>query len=322
MNQELISERLARAGLKVTVAENGREGVVITTSRARNGIKPFDLIFMDIYMPVMGGLEATAEIAKLNTGTPVIAISANSNPDEKKNYLVNGMSGYMNKPFTSREMTDCLMKYLKPRTGEAAACVEDKTPSRRESLSEERLKTKLIITFVNNNKSVYQEIVQAIDAGDIKLAHRLAHTLKSNAGTLGKAHLQKVAENVENLLINEKNRVNEPALKMLKKELDAVLGELAPLAAQENPSPEEKPAVSLGAEEIDALFVELEALLEGGSTECLQLIGSLSLIPKRGEDSINGDLINELIRQIEYFEFCKAMETFARIKRNRAGKRL
>jgi CheY-like chemotaxis protein len=321
MNQELIRERLTRAGLNATVVENGKKGVELVFSRARNGKKPFDLIFMDIYMPIMDGFEATAEIVKLKTGTPVIAISANNGPDEMEHYIARGMSGCMSKPFTSQGLSACLMKYLKPRTGETANRVADTARDRNnaDTQSEERLRIKLINKFLENNKTVFDKITKAIDEGDIKLAHRLAHTLKGNAGILGKAHLQKAAEDVENLLINEKNRVNESALKSLKTELDAAIEELAPFASDEDHPAGKESGETLGEEETRALFDELEALLDGGSTECLKLTGSLRLIPESVCLLGGKSLIPELIHQIEYFEFDQAMETFALIKQNMAG---
>jgi CheY-like chemotaxis protein len=321
MNQDLICERLTKAGLKPTVVENGKKGVELVVFRARNGRKPFDLIFMDIYMPVMDGFEATAEIVKLNTGTPVIAISANNNTAEREHYIARGMSGCMSKPFTSQELSACLAKYLKPRTGSAVNRVADEARGRNntDTQSEERLRIKLIKNFLKINKTVFHKITRAIDEGDIKLAHRLAHTLKSNAGTLGKARLQKAAENVESLLVNEKNRVKESVLKILKTELDAAIEELAPFAVEDNYSAGKETEGTLGKEETMALFDELEILLDGGSTECLKLIGSLRLIPDSVRLLTGGSLLPELIHQIEYFEFDKAMETFALIKQNMTG---
>jgi CheY-like chemotaxis protein/HPt (histidine-containing phosphotransfer) domain-containing protein len=304
MNQDLISDRLTRVGLKTTVAKDGKEGVEKVVSRIQNGLKPFDLIFMDIHMPVMDGIEATAEILKLNTGMPIVAMTANEDPVEKLRYIEHGMSGCVNKPFTSQALLSCLTKYLKPRTIDPM----DENNTAQENHDEEKLKIRLINHFLKSNKTIYHEITGALDQGDIILAHRLAHTLKSSAGILGKTRLQGAAENVEHLLENKENRTNQSVLNILKTELDAAINEFEPLAVKEG-KPDETEYETLGKEETRALLEELEALIDGGDVECLNLIGSFRLIP--GSD---GPLVRELIQQMEYFEFDTAIETLSRLK--------
>jgi CheY-like chemotaxis protein len=316
MNQDLIRDRLGRAGLKTTVVENGKKGVEQVAFRAHNGKKPFDLIFMDIYMPVMDGFEATVEIGKLNTGTPIIAISANANFAEREHYIARGMSDCMNKPFTSEELSAFLTKYLQPQTGETANSIGNPARYRQKDnfQSEEKLKIRLVRNFLKKNKNAYHNITKAIDDGDIKLAHRLAHTLKGNAGALGNTRLRKAAEDAESLLVNEENRITQAVLIILKTELDTVLEELASFTVESAPPAEKETAGTLSVEETMALFDELEALLDGGSTECLNLIGSLPMIPESALPLEGKLLVGELIHQIEYFEFDRAMETFARLK--------
>jgi CheY-like chemotaxis protein len=305
MNQELICGRLAKLGIKTIVAENGKEGVDQVVSRVQNGLKPFDLIFMDINMPVMDGLEATEKICKLNTGTPVVALSANSAPAEKEQYLAHGMTDCLNKPFTPKELSSCLLKYLKP-----ADASEDET---RNVQDEEKLRNKLINNFVKNNKTIYSQITKAISEGDIKLAHRLAHTLKGNAGILGKTALQKAADDVENLLKNNedldlKSATYQSAMAVLETELDAVLKEFEPLVdeiGRRNVSKvSEANSGTYDKQKAQALFDELEAMLDGGSVDCLNLIDSLRLIPGT----------EELIQQMEYFEFDTAIKTLEQLR--------
>jgi CheY-like chemotaxis protein len=302
MNQELICERLKKLGLKTSTAENGKEGVEKVEYRMQNGIKPFDLIFMDIFMPVMDGLEAAIEIGKLNTGSPIIALTANSTSADREQYTAHGMSDCLNKPFTPQELLDCLKKYIAP----------DHPDTQVSDLwSEEKLKAKLVHTFIRNNKNLYNKIAKAIEDGDIKLAHRLAHTLKSNAGLLNKIHLQKAAENAENLLANEDNRINRSAMNVLKTELEAVLEEFAPLAAKDS-KVETKHVVAANVPDdrnIKVLFEELETLFNGGDLKCLELIDRTSGPNLR---SIPGT--GELIQQMEYFEFDTAKKTLAQLK--------
>jgi CheY-like chemotaxis protein len=320
MNQELISDRLAKFGLKTIVAENGKKGVEMVAFRVINGIKPFALIFMDMYMPVMDGLEAASEISKLNTGTPIIAMTADSSfADKYEQYADVAISDRMNKPFASRDLLDCLMKYLTP-------VVQDSSDKPRE---DEKLRIKLIYFFMESNKNIYNEITKAIEEGDIKTAHRFSHSLKSNADMLGKTHLKNVAEDLQNLLTSEENSSPKPAadwsiLSILKTELDAVLEEFTPFVAEAASSVmnAETESESLTEEQTRALLEELEMMLDGGDTDCLDLIENLRLIPE-SDGQPNGpmlrQLIQELAQQIEYFEFDKAMKTVQGLKKEWMG---
>jgi PAS domain S-box-containing protein len=112
MNQQVLCEHLEWIGLKTEVAENGREGFDMVKSRHEKCEKPYDLIFMDIHMPVMDGIEASVLINELNTGTPIVAITANVMHNDEEIYLQNGMKDCIGKPFRVQELWDSLMKYL------------------------------------------------------------------------------------------------------------------------------------------------------------------------------------------------------------------
>ena len=79
--------------------------------------------------------------------------------------------------------------------------------------------------FAGNNADRHFDIVNALETGDIALAHRLAHNLKSNAGQLRKRKLQKVAGDIETNLENGKNLVTAQQLETLEKELKAAIEE-------------------------------------------------------------------------------------------------
>jgi len=115
MNQQIICEHLAKVGIKTVVAENGKIGVEMVQSRMEKGEKQFDLIFMDMRMPVMDGIEAAEKILELNTGVPIVAMTANIMSNEKDLYVKSGMSDCLGKPFTSQELWHCLMRYFTPK---------------------------------------------------------------------------------------------------------------------------------------------------------------------------------------------------------------
>ena len=233
MNQNVISEHLARVGLKTVVADNGKIGVEKVQNRIREGKKQFDLIFMDMHMPVMDGLEAAKKILEFNTGVPIIAMTANVMSDDRDTYRQSGMNDCVGKPFTSQELWRCLMKYFIPLergAGRENTPVEtDSPPKMSKPLKEDgEYRKNLEALFYKSNQKKYDEIIKALEAGDVKQAHKLVRILKTNSGYIGKTGLQKAAADVEDSLKDGENLASEEQLKSLEAELTAVLDELSP----------------------------------------------------------------------------------------------
>jgi CheY-like chemotaxis protein len=227
MNQQIICEHLTLVGVKTVVAKNGKIGVETVESRMKSGEKLFDLILMDIHMPVMDGLEAASKILALNTGIPVVAITANIMPTDLEIYRMSGMYDSIGKPFTTRQIWHCLGKYLKPVSHQATGHMTAESHSIE---IQNRMRQKMIVHFVEDSRNKIVEITDALSAGDVKLANRMAHNLKSNAGHVGKILLQQAAEEVERHLEDEKNHVTPRQMADLETELNAALAELIPLA--------------------------------------------------------------------------------------------
>ncbi|MCL2718824.1 MAG: transporter substrate-binding domain-containing protein [Lachnospiraceae bacterium] len=290
MNQQVITEHLARVGLKTVIAENGKIGVEMVQNRITNNEKQFDLIFMDIHMPVMDGLEAAARIFDMKTGVPIVAMTANIMSNDKELYKMSGMNDYVGKPFTSQQLWRCLMKYFKPLNWKT----EDKGQQER---IDDELRSKLIHKFIEVNKYKIREIMKAMNAGDVKLAHRLAHTLKGNAAQLGKTHLQQAAEEVEKNLKDGENHVSPLQLLTLETELKTVLTEFAALVNDQAP-PLPAAGEPYDPESARKLLERLKPLLKDNDSECLSFINELKSIP--GSE--------DLVKQIESFDFNNAAE--------------
>ena len=283
MNQQVICEHLARVGIQTIVAENGKIGVEKVQERIQKGEPALDLILMDIFMPVMDGLEAVTKIKALDPTIPIVAMTANIMIGELENYRRYGMGDCLGKPFTSQELWRILLKYLTPVETLVADDMQD----------EAGLRHRLMIMFAQRNEDKYAEIEKAIASGDIKLAHRLVHTLKGNAGQLGKAGLRAIAEEVEELL-KAQRLVPENAMKLLETELELVLEELRPLLDESR-----KGAVPFDAGQTLALFEKLELMLSNLDPECLDLINALKTVPGT----------EKLANQIEDFNLNAALET-------------
>jgi len=300
LNQQVMLEHLSRIGIKTVIAENGKVGLDILEDRIKKGEPLFDLIFMDIHMPVMDGLEAASNIIALNINVPIVALTANIMADDRDLYKASGMVDYVGKPFTSQELWRCLMKYLTPLDWK----VEDKTSLLQ---SDEKLKQKLITNFIKNNTGIFSEITTALNDGDIKLAHRLVHTLKSNAGQLKNEALQKISDEVEDNLKDGKNLTTKEQLDTLNAALESALAEFNSQVSEQSQSadmkqaPQDKP---LDTAEMLEVLTKLETMLKEGDSECMELIEELQVFP----------CCSLLIEQIEEFDYKSAIETLSALR--------
>ncbi|WP_461258031.1 ATP-binding protein [Treponema sp. R80B11-R83G3] len=230
MKQEVIREHLTRVGLKTVIVENGLIGVELVKSRIRKGERLFDLIFMDMNMPVMDGLEAAVEIIKLNNKIPIVALTANIMTEDMDTYKAHGIADCVGKPFTSQELWRCLLKYLTPvKQSELQKEIKKEEPA-----SDMEFQKSLEKYFIKANINKYEEICKLIESGDVKTAYKLVHALKGNAGQIGKNRLQSAAASVEHQLADSVNTASPDQMAALKSELDAVLTEFLPLLNEDN----------------------------------------------------------------------------------------
>jgi len=294
LNQYVICEHLLRVGIQTEVAGNGLEGFEIVRKRFENNEKPFDLIFMDIHMPVMDGLEAAIKITQLGVTTPIVALTANIMSNDLDLYKTSGMPDYLGKPFTSQELWKCLIKYFKVLS---VSSVDETEHSAEED------KTLLLLKkyFVKGNQNTFSKIKQAMDDGDIKLAHRMTHSLKSNAGQIGEKRLQELAKEAENVLSDETIRLTSKQLTILESELSSVLERLAPVLDDTD-----KPEAVEYVDRDQALKVlkVLESMLQKGMPDSMNLLNDIR--------SIEG--AETLAQNVEDFEFKHALTELYKLR--------
>ncbi len=110
INQKLITKNIENFGLEVITVDDGKEAVYVTKTNT------FDIIFMDIAMPVMDGVTATKEILEYErvnnlNHTPIIALTANALKGDREKFLNDGLDDYIAKPAKERDLRDVLIKY-------------------------------------------------------------------------------------------------------------------------------------------------------------------------------------------------------------------
>jgi CheY-like chemotaxis protein len=110
INQQVVKEFLRLSGIHVDLANDGRKALTLLEENT------YDAVLMDIHMPEMGGLEATATLRKHEkyTNLPVIALTAGVTQDEREACLSSGMNAFVSKPIIPGELIDVLTLHIKP----------------------------------------------------------------------------------------------------------------------------------------------------------------------------------------------------------------
>jgi len=291
MNQMVISDNLSRIGLQYQIADNGQIGVDMVKERLQTNQNPFDLILMDIHMPIMDGLDATEQISALPIDIPIVALTANVMIADREIYQQYGMKDCIGKPFTSNELWDVLLKYLKP-----VKWLKNKVAQDSE------LVHKLKLSFAKDNQNKYKEIMDAITINDKETAYRLIHTLKSSAGLIGKTRLQDIAICIEKELKKGIFNVSSNFWLSLKAELSSVLDELVPMLENEETS--RVVNVMDDSQEILNLLLKVEPLLKQRNFDSLDFVDRIREIPNS----------RELVDAMEKYDFKVAYNVLVALK--------
>ena len=106
VNQKLLVIFLEKAGFNVTVASNGQEAVNIIKDSSN-----FNIIFMDINMPVMDGVTATLKIREMGINIPIIALTANVIKEDVDKFIKSGMNDYVAKPINFDKLKNILLEF-------------------------------------------------------------------------------------------------------------------------------------------------------------------------------------------------------------------
>ncbi|MBM4327558.1 MAG: response regulator [Deltaproteobacteria bacterium] len=323
INQEVAEEILEQAGLVVRIANNGKEAVEMV--KAGN----FDVVLMDIQMPVMGGLEATQEIRRDERlkDLPIIAMTAHAMAGDREKSIEVGMNDHVTKPVDPDQLISVLVKWIEPghrETSEgpsessiASKKVEDVLPAELPGISiasglrrvagNRQLYSKLLCKFKDGQGNVVEQIKAALQSGDAETAARLAHTVKGVSGILGGDNLYRAAAELEKAIKEGKN-LNlavaefDSQLRLVMDGIREVEDRLT--AIQETEDSGAKARVD--KEAVKTLLREMAQLLESDLTEAMNRL-----------EALNGHLANSSVytefkrleKQVESFDTDNALKT-------------
>jgi signal transduction histidine kinase/HPt (histidine-containing phosphotransfer) domain-containing protein/ActR/RegA family two-component response regulator len=226
VNQEVVRAMLARLGLTVTTADTGARALEAMQSQ------PFDLVLMDCQMPVMDGFEATRCIRALpgaNARIPIVALTANSQPEDRSRCLAAGMDDFLTKPLTGAALSDALLRHLGPdphpptapsvprepwvavASTTPASTVPVFDPSVLQALpmvadgSQPGFAAEMRALFASTAGSCLAQIDAALHASDAPQLQRQLHTLKSSSSQIGAMALSALAAEFETSLRSGKS---------------------------------------------------------------------------------------------------------------------
>ena len=270
LNQEVAIELLRDAGFVVDLAEDGQ----IALNKVRSA--DYDLVLMDMQMPVMDGVTATREIRKEERfkDMPVVAMTANAMQGDRERCLAAGMNDHVAKPIEPEDLWKALLKWIKPRYPAAAGAQDADLPSGidgldmvnglRRVLGKKPLYLSMLRKFVAGQKSAPAEILKALEGDDWDTAERLVHTLKGVSGYIGATGLQQLAEKIEAAI---KGRCSREELDGLLSALKNLLKNIITQLEQKLPEERVKASVTVDPEKLKVVCDKLEALLADDDAE-------------------------------------------------------
>lgn len=323
INQQVAEEILQQAGLVVRIANNGKEAVEMV--KAEN----FDVVLMDIQMPVMGGFEATQEIRgdERFRDLPIIAMTAHAMTGDREKSIEAGMNDHVTKPIDPGQLISALVKWIKPGEREISEGVsessseskklEDVLPAELPGISiasglgrvagNRQLYTKLLCKFKDGQQEAVEQIKAALQVGDVETATRLAHTVKGVSGNLGGDNLYQAAAELEKA-INEGKSLDLVMAEFdsqLKVVMDGIRVVEERLIAQQK-TEDSGAEARVDKEAVKTLLQEIAQLLESDLTEAMNRLEALN---RHLANSSVWEEFQRLEKQVESFDTDSALKT-------------
>ncbi len=246
VNQRVASAMLAKLGLQVEVAGDGREAVALAQAQT------FDIILMDCHMPEMDGYEATAAIrqgANSAARVPIVALTANVMEGNRDKCLAIGMDDFLAKPYKLEQLRTVLGRWLRavaetpPRahTTASARAPEAATAVNTAFLDQFReldpsggteLIRSILQVYLDTSGDGIDRVERATGEGDAETLRQAAHSLKSSSANVGAEPLSALCKLLEQLGRDGNVGEARSLLDQLRAEYSLVTGEIRRLLAE------------------------------------------------------------------------------------------
>jgi len=324
INQLVVKDILNQAGVIVTLANNGQEAV----EKLEEGV--YDLVLMDLQMPVMDGLTACRKIRRQEKfkELPILAMTAHAMVEDRKKCLAAGMNDHVSKPIEPPVFFAALLNAL----GLGEQHDTTRFVGQREVLPEcdgidlagglarvsgnKKLYRELLVRFVDRYKHTRLELDKILGAGDGKSVRALVHTIKGVAGNIGAMKLNLLADKLETALVDTPGTVVHPQVEKFSSAVEQVIESIYGVL-QENILSEQS--------DIDKNLFHLSGLDETKLKEHLENLGgaieddfgqALSLIEDLEKVVDNEELLmflHSIEKSLKSYDSDSAMENYAQM---------
>ncbi len=327
INQQVAQELLEGVGFVVEIANHGKEALEKLESST------YDVVLMDIQMPVMDGYEATQEIRKsyqLNE-LPVLAMTANAMIADQQQAIASGMNDHIAKPIEPESLFATLVKWIKPGERELPPNFidqqkqeEDEQITLPDSLPGLDINSgvnriggnvksylKLLARFQDNQTNIIEDIKSGLEKKDLELVQRLVHTIKGVSGNIGAMELHEASLELENNLKTEGGSGINNSIEDLQNKLNQVFSAISEINSVSIESPEETlPSMGspIDGAKIAPLLEELDELIDDHDIDAVDIVEQLHeliLDPKLK------NTLTEMSKNVENYKFTEAAEALS-----------
>lgn len=297
-NQEIIVGLLENSGIKIDIASNGK--VAVDMFNAKN----YELIFMDLQMPIMDGIEATKQIRLVNKDIPIIALTANAMKEDVEKTEAVGMNAHLNKPVDVEKLYKTLLKFISKKH-EILAPVEVKIDEQTIIPDFVNIDITLGLKHLAGNKKLYLKILGNFKTNykDIELNNTenaafmlLTHTIKGLSANIGATALYAIIKQLD-------DTQNKELLPKFYDELKKVTDEIEEKLENKAASSDVKNKIQ--NELKDELFAKLKDGIEKERVQlCEPIIAELSKYELSKEETA---LLKQIQNGIDEFDFEEAL---------------
>ncbi|MFC4211211.1 PAS domain S-box protein [Pedobacter lithocola] len=239
LNRLVASILLLDYGATVMVAENGEIAIDMISK------ENFDVILMDIQMPIMNGYETTRKIRKTGSNIPIIALTASAIKGEREKCIACGMNDYITKPINEEEFLKTIDKWIvneeeiQEETDMELSLQEedlyDLSGLRAISKGREAFVKKMVDMFCEQTPITVKEMIDAYHDNDLGQMGAIAHKLKSNIDNLNIVSLQKIIRDIES---TGRERLEDPSLPTALKDTETIISKVVEELKKEFPDEE------------------------------------------------------------------------------------